>query len=76
MSLGAPPLLQAQASQSPQQAPVVQMTIQQVPLQTARIDRKATETGQWSQPIDHIRIITALSPAPPAYTSAQSEDGN
>ena len=40
MSLGAPPLLQAQASQSPQQAPVVQTTIQQVPLQTAGIEER------------------------------------
>ena len=39
-SSGAPPLSQAQHSQSPQQAPVIQETMQQVPLQTAGIKER------------------------------------
>ena len=37
---GAPPLSQAQPSQSPQQAPVIQETKQQVPLQTAGTEER------------------------------------
>ena len=40
MLLGAPPLSQAQPSQSHQQAPLVQETMQQVPLQTAGIEER------------------------------------
>ena len=40
MSSRAPPLLQAQAPQIPPQAPVVQPTMQQVPLQTAGIEER------------------------------------
>ena len=75
MSLGAPPLLQAQASQSPQQAPVVQMTIQQVPLQTARIEERLQRLANGVNPLTTSGLLLPL-PAPPAYTSAQSEDGN
>ena len=40
MSLGAPPLSQAQPSQSPQQAPVIQETMLQVLLHTAGIEER------------------------------------
>ena len=40
MSSGAPPLSQAQPSQSPQQAPVIQETMPQVLLQTAGIEER------------------------------------
>ena len=66
-SLGAPPLSQAQPSQSPQQAPVIQETIQQVPLQTAGIEERLHMLGQQSQPIDHVRIATAFSSTPCIY---------
>ena len=54
MSLGVPPLSQAQPSQSPQQAPVIQETIQQVPLQTAGIEESlqcfANEINPFTMP--------------------------
>ena len=40
MSLGAPPLSQAQPPQSHQQAPVIQEAMQQIPLQTAGIEER------------------------------------
>ena len=75
MSSGPPPLLQAQASQSPQQAPVVQMTIQQVLLQTAGIEERLQRLANGVNPSTASGLLLPL-PAPPEYTSVQSEDGN
>ena len=73
MSSRAPPQLQAQASQIPPQAPVVQPLMQPVPLQTAGIEK-------WLQRLAHRVDLSTVSgmllpsPAPPAYTYTQSED--
>ena len=66
-SLGAPPLSQAQPSQSPQQAPVIQETMPQVQLQTAGIEERLQHLA------NGVNLSTALgllppSPAPPTYT--------
>ena len=65
---GAPPLSQAQPSQSPQQAPVIQETMQQVLLQTAGIEERLQCLA------NRVNLSTASgllhpSPAPPTYTS-------
>ena len=75
MSSRAPPLLQAQASQIPPQAPVVQLTIQEVSLQGAGIEERLQRLAHGVDPSTTSGILL-LSPAPPAYTSVQSEDGN
>ena len=72
MSLGAPPLSQAQPPQSPQQAPVIQETIQQVPLQTAGIEERLQCLANGVNPSTTSRLLPP-SPAPPSYTSVQSE---
>ena len=68
-SLGTPPLSQAQPSQSPQQAQMIQETTQQVLLQTAGIEERLQCLA------NGVNLFTAPellppSPAPPAYTSA------
>ena len=69
-----PPVPQAQPSASYHQAPVTHEMTQQVPLQ-------ATDTGERLQHLANgVNQLTSLRllpppPAPPAYTSAQSEDG-
>ena len=67
-SLGTPPLSQAQPSQSPQQAPVIQETIQQVPLQTAGIEERLQCLANGVDPSTMSGLLP-LPPAPPAYTS-------
>ena len=69
MSSGAPPLSQAQPPQSHQEAPVIQETMQQMPLQTAGIEERLQCLAN--------RVVLSTtsgllppSPAPPAYTSA------
>ena len=67
MLSGAPPLSQAQPPQSHQQAPLVQETMQQVPLQTAGIEERLQHLA------NGVDLLTASgllppSPAPPAYT--------
>ena len=69
MSLGTPPLSQAQPPQSPQQAPVIQETIQQVPLQTAGIEERLQHWANRVKPSTKLGLLPP-SPAPPAYTSA------
>ena len=71
----APPQLQTQASQIPPQSPVVQLTMQQVPLQTTGIEEKLQKLAHRVDPLTVSRMMPP-SPAPPAYTSAESEDGN
>ena len=65
---------QAQPPQSPQQAPVIQETMQQVPLQTAGIEERLQCLANRVDPSMASGLLPP-SPAPPAYTSAQSEDG-
>ena len=73
-SSGTPPLSWAQPSQSPQQAPVTQETIQQVPLQTAGIEERLQCLANRVDPSTTSGLLPP-SPAPPAYISAQSENG-
>ena len=74
-SLRAPPLLRAQSSQIPPQSPVVQLTMQQVPLQTAGIEERLQQLAHRVNPSTASGMMPP-SPTPPAYTSVQSEDGN
>ena len=74
MSSGAPPLSQAQPSQSPQQAPVIQDTMPQVPLQTAGIEERLQCLANGVN-LSTVSGLLPPSPAPPTYTSVQSEDG-
>ena len=61
-SSGAPPLSQAQPSWSPQQAPVIQETIQQVPLQTAGIEVIYICCGKlYSQIADDIQLYLQIA---------------
>ena len=69
MSLGAPPLSQAQPPQSHQQAPVIQETIQQVLLQTAGIEERLQCLANRVNSLTTSGLLPP-SPAPPAYTSA------
>ena len=73
-SSGTPPLSQAQPSQSPQQAPVIQETIQQVLLQTAGIEERLQHLANGVDPLT-ASVLLPPSPAPPADTSMQSENG-
>ena len=73
MSPGEPPLPQAQPPQSHQQAPLVQETMQQVLLQTAGIEERLQHLANGVNPLTASGLLPP-SPAPPAYTSAQSED--
>ena len=73
-SSGALPLSQAQPPQSHQQAPVIQETMQQVLLQTARIEERLQCLANRVDSLTAPGLLPP-SPAPPAYTSAQSEDG-
>ena len=68
MSLETPPLSQAQPSQSLQQAPVIQETIQQVLLQTAGIGEKLQHLSNRVDPSTTL-VLLPPSPAPPAYAS-------
>ena len=67
-SLAAPPLSQAQPPQGPQQAPVIQETIQQVPLQTAGIEERLQHLANRVNPSTMSGLLPP-SPALPAYTS-------
>ena len=67
-SSGGSPLSQAQLSQSPQQVPVIQETIQQVPLQTAGIEERLQCLANGVDPLT-VSGLLPPSPAPPAYTS-------
>ena len=69
MSLGAPPLSQAQPPQSHQQALVIQETMQQVPLQTAGIEERLQCLANRVNSLTTSGLLPP-SPAPPAYTSA------
>ena len=69
MSLGAPPLSQAQHPQSHQPAPVIQETMQQVLLQTAGIEERLQCLANEVDP-STVSGLLPPSPAPPAYTSA------
>ena len=73
MSLRTLPLSQAQPSQT-HQAPVTYETMQQVPLQAAGIEERLQCLANG---VDQLTLLGLLppSPAPPAYTLAQSEDG-
>ena len=62
MSLGAPPLSQAQPPQSHQQAPVIPETMQQVPLQTAGIEERLQCLANGVNPL----IESGLLPPSPA----------
>ena len=73
-SLGTPPLSWAQPSQSLQQAPVINETIQQVLLQTAGIGERLQHLANRVNP-STTSVLLPPSPAPPAYASAQSENG-
>ena len=68
------PLSQAQPSQTHQQAPVTHETMQQMPLQAACIEERLQCLANG---VDQLTLLgwLAPSPAPPAYTSAISEDG-
>ena len=72
-SLREPPLSHAQPSQTHQQATVTHETMQQVPLQASGIEERLQCLANG---VDHSTSsgLLLLSPAPPAYTSAQSED--
>ena len=69
MSLGAPPLSQAQHPQSHQQAPLVWETMQQVPLQTAGIEEGLQHLANRVD-LSTMSGLLPPSPAPPTYTSA------
>ena len=64
MSLGTAPLSQAKPSQSPQQAPVIQETIQQVPLQTAGIEERLQYLANGVN-LSTASVLLLPSPAPP-----------
>ena len=64
---GTPPLSQAQPSQSPQQAPVIQETMQQVPLQTAGIEERLQCLANRVNPSMCISIATTFSSTPHIY---------
>ena len=68
-SSGAPPLSQAQPSQSPQQAPVIQETMQQVLLQIAGIEERLQCLANGVNPLTASGLLPP-SPAPPPYTCA------
>ena len=68
-SSGAPPLSQAQCPQSHQQAPAIQETMQQAPLQTAGIEERLKHLPNRIDPSTMSGLLPP-SPAPPAYTSA------
>ena len=74
MSLRTLPLSQAQPSQTSQQAPVTHETIQQVPSQAAGIEERLQCLANVVNQLTLLGLLPP-SPAPPAYTSAQSEDG-
>ena len=69
MSLGAPPLSQAQPPQNHQQVPLVQETMQQVLLQTAGIEERLQHLANGVD-LSTASGLLPLSPAPPMYTSA------
>ena len=73
MSLRAPPLSHAQPSQTHQQAPVTHETMQQVPLQAAGIEKRLQCLANGVNQSTSSGLLLP-SPAPPTYTSAQSED--
>ena len=54
---------------------MVQLTIQQVPLQTTGIEARLQRLAHRVNLLTTSRLLLP-SPAPPAYTSVQSEDGN
>ena len=64
MSLGAPFLSQAQPPQNHQQAPVIQKTMQQVPLQTAGIEERLQCLANG---VDCVRIVAPFSSTPCIY---------
>ena len=68
-SSGAPPLSQAQPPQSHQQAPVIQETMQQVPIQTAGIEERLQCLANRVN-LSTMSGLLLPSPAAPAYTSA------
>ena len=63
----------AQPSQTHQQAPVTHETMQQVPLQAAGIEERLQCLANRVNQLTSSGLLPP-SPAPPAYTSAQSED--
>ena len=69
MSSGAPPLSQARPPQSHQQAPLVQETMEQVPLQTAGIEERLQHLANRVNPSTASGLLPP-SPAPPMYTCA------
>ena len=73
MSSRAPPLSHAQPSQTHQQTPVTHEMMQEVPLQAAGIEERLQCLANG---VDQSTLLGLLppSPAPPAYTSVQSED--
>ena len=64
---------QAQPSQTHQQAPVTHETMQQVPLQAAGMEERLQCLANGVNQSTLLGLLPP-SPAPPAYTSAQSED--
>ena len=74
MSSMALPLSQAQPSQTHQQASVTHETMQQVPLQAAGIEERLQHLANRVNQLTSLGLLPPSS-APPAYTSAQSEDG-
>ena len=73
-SLRTPPVPQAQPSDSYQQTPVTHKTILQVPLQAAGIEESLQCLANKVNQMTSLRLLLP-SPAPPAYISAQIEDG-
>ena len=69
-----PPVPQAQPLESHQQTPVIHKTIPQVQLQAAGIEERLQHLANGVDQSTSSRLLPA-SPAPPAYTLAQSEDG-
>ena len=65
---------QVQPSVSYQQAPVTHEMTQQVPLQVTDIGERLQHLANGVDQSTSSRLLLP-SPAPPAYTSAQSEDG-
>ena len=63
------PLSQAQPSQTHQQAPVTDETMQQVPLQAAGIEERLQCLANGVDQLTSLGLLPP-SPAPPAYTSA------
>ena len=68
-----PPVPQAQPSVSYQQAPVTHEMTQQVPLQATDIGERLQCLANGVNQSTLLRLLLP-SPAPPAYTLAQSED--